>query len=269
MSAEYQSENKMKRNLPKNRIYAALAVAVSLALIFGVYTMQFHVPDREDALIAAAEEYMGFDIEAKDFVRRGNGMLLTFVASSKVDSDGETIGGTVTFQRGPNRFWSPISASYGGQGMYIDTATLSDYRLFGAKEYLVCYGLFCPDNFGSYEMGYYDEAAYAADGSIVEKTLTGEITDTHFANVHPAVSFHYLKRDIRIFDKEGKELTGNGTYRDDGTEDGEEHDANWIPGANHHGGTGISTAELDLLNGFSGILPIIGLVTARYFWKQK
>lgn len=73
--------------------------------------------------------------------------------------------------------------------MYISTTRLDDYKLFGAKDDLICYGLFCPENFGSYEIGYYDQKAFETDGSIVEKSMTGKVTGSHFANIHPGVGF--------------------------------------------------------------------------------
>lgn len=75
------SNTEKRSKLPKNRLYAMLAVVINLALVFGVYALQFNVPDDEDRLIQAARDYVEFDIDVKDIVHQGNGMLLTFVAT--------------------------------------------------------------------------------------------------------------------------------------------------------------------------------------------
>lgn len=80
-----------------------------------------------------------------------------------------------------------------------------------------------------------------------------------------AWGFRYEKRDIRIFDQSGKELTGNNVKRADGTE----HEANWIPNVDSHGSSSRATAELELLDGFGGLILIIGLIIAGKLWKRE
>lgn len=228
---------------------AAVTVLVCCFLSGALYTANYTIPGNEEAIAEAAAEYVGKDIKVLDRVQKGNGMVVTFVEDEEVPD----LGGTVTFKRGVNFLWLPMSANYGTFHDVIESKTFSDYGLLGAKEHTVVYALDAPQNISSWSMDYYDSVAYEEDGDITLLTMEGDVPAKHFAQyVEEPIDWGYI-HETHCYDASGQEV--DNTYSDRQIE--------------NQGGTGKGTAEVGFWDGLCLVIFLGGLLLGKSILKAE
>ncbi len=222
---------------------AAVVLLVCCFLSGALYTANYNIVGSEEGIARAAAEYVGKDIIVLDQVQKGNGMVVTFVEDEEVPD----LGGTVTFKRGVNFLWLPMSANYGTFHDVIETRTFSDYRLLRQKEHTVVYALDVPLNISAWAMDYYDPVAYEEDGEITMLTMEGEVPAKHFAKyVDQPIDWGYI-HETHCYDAGGREV--DNTYSDRQIE--------------NNGGTGKGTAEVGFWDGLCLVIFLGGLLLAK------
>lgn len=229
-------------------IMAMVLLIPALLLSGGLYTAMYNVPGTEEAIADAAADYLEMDITVLDQVKKGRGMVVTFMT----DEEASNIGGTVTFKRGLTFLWMPVSASWGPLDYIVDTKVFSDYRLLKPQDHTVVYALDCPEGTASWSIDYYDPVAYTERGEINLLTMEGNFEGTHFAQyVEEAIDWGYI-HDRKYFDEKGKET--------------ENSHANETPG--NGWGSSRTTAEIGLWEGICFIILLLGVLGTKSLLKQ-
>lgn len=233
--------------MKKNIVNAIITVVITMVLTLAVYSMEFHVPNDEDALIRSVKEYIHAFEEGRQFEPRfvtsktvGSQMIVVFD-----DDKYDHFGGTVIFQRGLTGFYRPIQAEYGA-GPVIRHSTTSQNLGSNEAVYTAYYAVDCPPEIASFQL---TGTIYSEEEKrfVPDSTMTVDVTTPEFIELCRVQGF----ADLRLFDKNGAELSQE-TYLSINQA---------CPNPS------IGSAELSIINIFCAVCLIAGGVIALLFLR--
>lgn len=256
----------MSRRRKRDLFVAVLVTVVTLFCIGAVYDSEFHYARTEAGLLAALDDYLletdgstvrgiaeGTELRVIAHETEGKYLYVFFAAE-----DADHVHGILTMVRGINGKYRPLRASYEPfpytAGIYTGSVgqgkNEARYRVIGGDRCLgidsvrIEYAVWSPEDL--------------EDSSRAE--LTFELLDHDFLWLIEESEFKKelgLGEDdvimsasrISLFDAAGNDITEK--YRDNSVED------SW--------GTGVGTAETELLYVLIGVIAALGIVFVRFF----
>ena len=229
----------MSDSLRKICCLAPLLAAVVLVVV--LYFLRYDTVGTEDALVQAASEYTGKELEAiilkviagADGTCDGKGDLVLLCrstgaeessspenSSDKKNSSDESWNGIVLFERGINGRYVPVESTLYDYSVPVHDVSLKDESMGffgggdGSEAVTVFFSCRYPEKMERVEITCYDRDVYLEDGRIVPYTVAIETDGTPYMEIVP-VSFHLFDRQFRLWDRDGKELDKL-TYSNDG-----------------------------------------------------